>query len=406
MKLLRITAKGLPLFKETLIIDFFAQQRVDSSKNDTLYKLFSFGSTSIYLNNAMGFVGVNASGKTTTLQVIAFIIEMLNHQSINNCPHNKILDDLQEEETVTFEMYFYCRNHTINKLETTIKKCYDEQKLEKKYIIEDEKAWSKSVEKIKTKKNMFAFNETEVILERDKDADFLLEDVSISIAILKKFKEPLMFYLDLMELTNHTSLRIRGDYPAELIEFLDPSVEYVRFEKDPNKVKLNIAKENVHLKFKNRNEIILRDPSELSNYLSSGTIKGINVFMNAIFTFLTSGYLIIDELENHFNKEIVATLIRFFMDSKVNKNGGTLIFSTHYIELLDEFDRNDCIYIVRNRDGITAQNLSSILKRNDIKKSEAYESGFLEGTVPMYDAYIKLKTKLCEDRGAASWMEI
>lgn len=398
MKLLRITAKGLPLFKETLTIDFFAQQRVDSSKNDTLYKLFSFGTTSIYLNNAISFVGINASGKTTTLKVIAFIIEMLNYQSINNCPHNKILEDLQEEETVTFETYFYCRNHTLNKLKTTIKKCYDDQKLEKKYIIDDEKAWSKSIEKIKTKKNMFEFDEKDFILERDKDADFLLEDVSIAMAILKKNKDCKMFYLDLMELTNHTWLRIQGDYPAELIEFLDPSVEYVRFTKD-NEGNLSTSKESIRLKFKDRDEIILRDPRELSHYLSSGTIKGINIFMNAICTFLTSGYLIIDELENHFNKEIVATLIRFFMDSKVNENGGTLIFSTHYVELLDEFDRNDCIYIVRNRDGISTQNLSSILKRNDIKKSEAYESGFLEGTVPMYDAYINLKTRICKFRG-------
>lgn len=397
MKLVRITAKGLPLFKETLTIDFFAQQRVDSSKNDSLYKLFSFGSTSIYLNNAIGFVGVNASGKTTTLKVIAFIIEMLNHKSINSCSHNTILDDLQEEENVTFETYFYCENNTINKLETTIKKCYDEQKIEKKYLIEDERAWSKSIEKVKTKKSMFVFDEKELILKRDKDAEFLLEDVSIAMAILKKCKDREMFYWDLMELTNHTWLKIQGDYPAELIEFLDPSVEYVRFEEDKNEVRLGSSKETIRLKFKNRNEIILRDPIELSYYLSSGTIKGINVFMNAIFTFATSGYLIIDELENHFNKEIVATLIRFFMDSKVNKRGGTLIFSTHYIELLDEFDRNDCIYIVRNRDGITVQNLSTILKRNDIKKSEAYESGFLEGTVPMYDAYMRLKTRLCNE---------
>ena len=32
-----------------------------------------------------------------------------------------------------------------------------------------------------------------------------------------------------------------------------------------------------------------------------------------------------------------------------------------------------------------------ILKRNDIKKSDAYQSGFLEGTVPTYEAYMKLK---------------
>ena len=43
------------------------------------------------------------------------------------------------------------------------------------------------------------------------------------------------------------------------------------------------------------------------------------------------------------------------MDSRLNKNGGTLIFTTHYPELLDEYDRNDGICIVRNRNGITMQ---------------------------------------------------
>ena len=57
-----------------------------------------------------------------------------------------------------------------------------------------------------------------------------------------------------------------------------------------------------------------------------------------------------------FNKEIVTTLVRFFMDSQLNKNGGTLIFTTHHPELLDEYDRNDGICIVRNRNGITAEN--------------------------------------------------
>lgn len=63
-----------------------------------------------------------------------------------------------------------------------------------------------------------------------------------------------------------------------------------------------------------------------------------------------------------------------------------------------EFERNDNIYIVRNRNGITAQNLADVLKRNDIKKSEAYESGFLEGTVPVYESYMALKKMLLAQR--------
>lgn len=34
---------------------------------------------------------------------------------------------------------------------------------------------------------------------------------------------------------------------------------------------------------------------------------------------------------------------------------------------------NDSIFITRNQGGITVENLSNILKRNDIKKSDAYQ---------------------------------
>lgn len=82
------------------------------------------------------------------------------------------------------------------------------------------------------------------------------------------------------------------------------------------------------------------------------------------------------------------------MDIRLNKRGGTLVFTTHYPELLDEYDRNDGICIVRNQNGITVENLSNILKRNDIKKSNAYQNGFLEGTAPAYEAYLNLKKNL------------
>lgn len=79
------------------------------------------------------------------------------------------------------------------------------------------------------------------------------------------------------------------------------------------------------------------------------------------------------------------------MDGKLNKNGGMLIFSTHYLELLDEYDRNDSIFITRNQNGITDEKLSNILKRNDVKKNDKYQRGFLGGTTPKYEVYMRLK---------------
>ena len=56
MKLLRITAEGLPLFKEKLDLTFYAQQRIAEEQKSILYPLFS----NIYLNSATGFIGINA----------------------------------------------------------------------------------------------------------------------------------------------------------------------------------------------------------------------------------------------------------------------------------------------------------------------------------------------------------
>ena len=79
-------------------------------------------------------------------------------------------------------------------------------------------------------------------------------------------------------------------------------------------------------------------------YLSSGTIKGLAVYMVAIDIFKNGGVLLLNEMENHFNRELVATLIRLFQNNKINKNGVILVFSTQYPSLLDEFDRNDNTY--------------------------------------------------------------
>ena len=67
MKILRITAQGLPLFKENLDICFYAQQRVCEEDKDSLYRL----TDNYYLHSACALIGINASGKTSVLKVIS-----------------------------------------------------------------------------------------------------------------------------------------------------------------------------------------------------------------------------------------------------------------------------------------------------------------------------------------------
>ena len=383
MKLLKIKANGLPLFNQTCEIDFMATQRVSPDNMEKMNLLFSKGSKNFFLNNVISFIGINASGKTTILKLITFVCKMLNNEGINHISCNEILDGMNSGDNVVFDTYFSVEN-SICLLHTRI------AKEEKKFVIKEESLKVKPFAKIKSKADIFVFDDAETVLVRDNDEAFLLDDVSIMVAYNKKTKDHLVV-TDMLQYTNTNKLSISHDCPPELIAFFDPSVEYLHVKKKGKDT-------DICLKFKGKKEIVLNQISELNRYLSSGTIKGINTFLNAIKTFEVGGYLIVDELENHFNHEIVSTLIRFYMDKKVNTNGAVMLFSTHYAELLDEFERNDNIYIVRNRNGITAENLSAILKRNDIKKSEAYESGFLEGTVPMYDAYMDLKNSIIRSR--------
>ena len=379
MKLLRATAEGLPLFKEKLDICFYAQQRISEEQKEQLHPLFS----NVYLNPAIGFIGINASGKTSVLKVILLILGIMNNEPINHIDTRDILGDAKK---TVLNIFFYSEtNKEVCRLETVVaaRKTKTEGII---YSIISERIWSKKTEEIIARKAMLDFDGKEPIMVRSGQEDFLSDDVSIMIALNKKTGENIRI-VDLLLFTNINVLPFSEGIPPEVITYLDPTVESLYFdEKD--------QKEIIRLKFKDKEEIVLNNPLELNNYLSSGTVKGMIIFTLAKEVLQNGGYIVVDEIENHFNKEIVTTLMRFFMDSKLNKNGGTLIFSTHYPELLDEYDRNDSIYITRNRNGITAENLSSILKRNDIKKSDAYQSGFLEGTTPMYEAYMRLKKSL------------
>ena len=371
MRILKMLVSGLTLFKDTIDIDFYTEQRVSGDNNEMVTPCFG----NVYTNNVLSIVGINASGKTSLLKIISFIIDFMNGESINNIGNIDILDDTQK---VTITAYFFDQKDGVFKIESEIIRVGND-KLDNRYIINNECLWCKKISRVKSKKDLFEFDDKCIIKERDNNAEFLKDDTSIILSLNKNKN----FYLkDLIQLTNLNFLRLIGDFPQELIAFLDPSIEYFSFDKITGESKL---------KFFDREEIIVSNPVIFERYLSSGTIKGINVFINAMVVFDMGGYLIVDELENHFNREIVATLLRFFMNKSVNKNGATLIFSTHYAELLDEFERNDGIYIVRYRNGISAQKLSKILTRNDIKKSEAFKSDFLEGTVPTYDSYMQLK---------------
>ena len=338
MKILRITAQGLPLFKKDLDICFYTQQRVCEEDKDRLYRL----TDNYYLHSACAFIGINASGKTSVLKVIDLALNIVKNEPINHVETKSILGGTKK---ATIRTYFYDKRSYVCCLETVIA-AKKSKTGEYVYSILSESLWEKPIATVKSKKYLKDFTGMKPVEQRNSDEAYLSDDVSFIIAHNKKANETVEIF-SLLSYTNVNVLPFTEDIPLEVIAFLDPTVEKLCFEQTEGKT-------FIHLKFKDEEEIILNHAADLEQYLSSGTIKGIITFAMVKEVLRSGGYLLVDEIENHFNKEIVTTLVRFFMDSRLNKNGGTLIFTTHYPELLDEYDRNDGICIVRNRNGITA----------------------------------------------------
>lgn len=378
MKILRIRANGISLYKNVFDVSFYAVQRVQKNHLNSLYNLFG----NVYVNTAEAFAGINASGKTSALNVISFTCMLLEAAPLSS---NYIPQILEENVNAIFDIDFYA-DEKIYHLKSEIVRI---KKADGNYGVKilDEKLWIKTVTTKINKTNLLDFNGMKPVRIRENSDEYLPDDVSIMIAINKQVKDKFMF-IDLALLTNfNLFLPDGGSVPIEIISLLDPTIEYITVDEVNDKV---ITK----LKFYGKKELTLLNIAELNSYLSSGTVKGVRVFSDALTVLKNGGYMIIDEIENHFNRELVSTLLRLFMDKRTNPNGAVIIFSTHYPELLDEFDRNDAIFITRNDHCLTIDNLNSLLNRNDMKKSEVYQSNFLGGTAPKYKAVSALRKRI------------
>lgn len=367
MKILRIRAQGLPLYQQTFDLTFFAAQRVDAAHEGQVTNLFH----NICVNNAEAFVGLNASGKTSALNVVAFTFMLLNAMSLNNESVPKVLS---ADQPAIFDIDFYAAGtvyHLKSKIAITQVDGFT------KVTIGSETLWKKSATTKVNKSNLFDWDGIEPYRMREDAGEYLPDDVSITIALIKQLKRGFNV-ISRVGLTNYNFFlpRERTVLP-EIISILDPSIEYISVEESGDQIK-------ARLKFFGKEELILNNLGEIEHYLSSGTIKGIGVFEDAIRMLRAGGYLIIDEIENHFNQELVASLLRLFLNEETNPNGAVLVFSTHYPELLDELERNDAVFITRHEQGLRIDNLSTLLSRNDLTKSDVYQSNYLGGTAPKF----------------------
>lgn len=379
LKVLHIAYKNIGLFNDGLDIDFTAADKVVDSDSTT--KLFR----SVYTQNVISFVGANASGKTTALKLIKAAIKIV----VKDEGLDKI--DLSPgiiKNNTTLLVDFF-NDDKFYRLESIIG-VNDELTKQECFFI-DETIYQKNKSEITSKKSISIFSK--VFIKRSdiekylaKEKMNLLKPQDSIVSIVNKNS---LGFFDTLFTTNFNIYLDHDKEVMPLINLFDNSIESITSDDD----------NEVVVKFKNDSRLHRTDSRfDAANILSSGTIKGSNLITDAMLIIRQGGYLIVDEIENHLHKKIVQTIIGLFNDSCINPKGATLLFSTHYSEILDCLDRKDNIYVMlRNTNHIiSAVRYSSVVRRNDVKKSEVLISNYIDGTAPNYENVQLAKELICK----------
>lgn len=363
MKLIKVQFSGIENFTNPITIDLYAEDKITGDGDVSLV------SKPIYSQNVLAFVGSNASGKTTALNLLALAINIV----VNNYGLDQIRIDakaLIKEETI-MSVLFYHDDKYYYLVSTFTWKNND-------LIFKDEKIATYTKSEIRYKKQIHEIEQKQNSLERkafvheiQNGVIFAIKDTdSIVSAIKSNVATPYANSLKAVNISNIEELN--PDY----LRFFDRGIENA-FIKEDNLV--------VKYKWKDKADEVKLD--HVASLLSSGTIKG-SILFNQIAELLKSGgYLIVDDIESYMNKKYVQTILNIFQDNKTNEHGATLIFSTHYIELMDSINRKDPIYVTRkDKNGkCDLVKYSCVVKRNDIKKAELLLSNYIEGTSPYYE---------------------
>ncbi|MGN0583315.1 MAG: ATP/GTP-binding protein [Oscillospiraceae bacterium] len=369
MKLLRITAKNFKNCKDNFTVDFTAKAR--KSSEDKMYELQEIDS-GLYTYNTVAFVGKNASGKTTAIELIDCCYSILGDFRLENKHYSY--------ENVCLEIYFYHEGE-IFKYTTLLKNDIINPK---KAVFTDEHVFKKRYYKSRIN-SLFDDGFTEI-----SGFTELPEDTSNIFFILKKKKNYAVYFDSMGEGTDTYSRLFSAiknySLPAEIFENILTIF-------DENVKELSVIDEyNYKLIYRDEQKII--SDKELLWFLSSGTTKGILLYTMMILSLRDGFDLIIDEIENHFHKTLVENMISLFKEKSVNKHNATLIFTTHYCEVLDLFSRQDNIWISKSDGQVYLSNMHENYEvRTELLKSRQFYNNAFETAVD-YNELMNLKRKL------------
>ncbi len=390
MRLLKLRVDGLTLFKnKRLELDFIATDRVSRDEEGNVSDVTQLaGGSAVYTQNVMGIVGVNAAGKTTVLNLVRFVLGYMsgNYVMRQFATGTNLMGKLEDRMAISCVFYEKGSYYLIESQLKAATKQGDSARMGEgarvaSLVFEDEWLWAcparmsrraildidqlKSDSTLLLKRNGGADDEHVL---NDAQRTFLGDDMSIVSIITGRKSVPVEYPERSLPLVS---------LPTPVVQAFDSSVEYLNWNNE-NQV--------FHLKFKNEDAERVVNAAVATAMLSNGTVVGAELVDRAIGALKSGGYLIVDEIETGLNRSLVGTVIELFASPVTNPHGATLLFSTHYSELLDVLRRKDnVIVLVRNESFETEViKYSDRIARIENKKSDVIINNVIKGSMPKY----------------------
>ncbi len=370
MELLKIEAENFKNCQSGFSVDFTARSK--KTAEDKEYELHEID-TDLYVYNMIALIGKNASGKTTAAELIECAYDLLGTFRLENKHYSY--------DNIKLTIYFY-EDKSIYKYVAELKNSAD---LANKAVFVRQELYSKKYYKSKLKE---IYSDKD--FKRVKINGTLPEDTSVLFFVLRETK-------------------LRGLYfdsfgkGWETYRILFKTIEKYKIDTrilcnifkifDNNITRLEMLDNQNYLLVYNEREKIV-SAKELFYFLSSGTTKGILLYTFVVASLKEGFTLMIDEIENHFHKTLVENILALYRDKTVNRSQAVLVFTTHYCELLDLFNRQDNIWICKNNNGIIAENMyTDYSVRSELLKSrQFYDNTF--STAVNYEELMRLKRSL------------
>ncbi len=370
MKLLRVRASNYKNCCDDFTIDLVAKSKKTSE--DKEYELHMIAEE-LYVFNTVAFIGKNASGKTSAIELMECSYAILSEFRLEDKHYN--YENVKLEIIFYHEDYIY-KYHTILKSDANLgsKANFTEQHIYRK------KYYKSNV------KEIYCDNGFEEIV----DLGELPEDTSIVFFVLKKKSTRAVYFncegegsdtyhLMFKAMKNY---QISNDILMKIIRIFDDKIR-----------NLEMVDEK-HYKLTYQDCVKELSDTELIYMLSSGTTKGVLLYIFVVAALEKGFDLLIDEVENHFHKTLVENMISLFKDKSVNKKSATLIFTTHYCEILDLFNRQDNIWLAKSGEKIYLENMYQAYNiRPELLKSRQFYNNVFNTSVN-YEELMALKKEL------------